>query len=176
MKSILKRTVCLAFLLHSVLITHSVASSETKSNNQKGTKFLDGNELKSILTCSIPLVSTRVDEVGFTKELRTIYGDYEFLRTDVGEPDGLLTVSSGAKKICEINLSLNREIYFSGLIKVMVISAYSGSNSWFEFYKINDDNCEHLGRTRGDKNYRVTKKLLSPEYGPRVCGKHSTRK
>lgn len=58
----------------------------------------------------------------------------------------------------------------------MVISAYSGSNSWFDFYKINDNSCEHLGRTHGNKNYRVTKKLLSSEYGSRICGKQSTSK
>jgi hypothetical protein len=130
---------------------------------------LDLNATRNILTCAPPLVSHWIQEQNFAKQFSVSYGDYEFIRTDVGEPDGKLLVKTNGNDVCEINLSLNPDIYFSAKLEVMVVSAYSGSSNWFEIYRFHNQKCELVGWT--EENSKEVKELLSENDGRRTCKK-----
>ena len=48
---------------------------------------LNTKDITALLPCAPPLISKHIDEKGFTSEVRTVYGGYDFLRTDIGDPD-----------------------------------------------------------------------------------------
>lgn len=110
-------------------------------------KALKLADVKKIISCSPPLMSHWIEEKGFAKEFAVKYGHFEFVRFDVGDPDGKLVVKENGQPICELNLSLNPDIYFSTNSRLMIFSAYSGSSSWFEIYKFTQGKCQLMGKT-----------------------------
>lgn len=159
----MKKKTRLLVLILSALLSHLDVSADQK------TKSLNSKDVQTLLPCAPPLISQWVQEMGFAKEVRVHYGVYEFRRTDVGEPDGKLKVFEGKREICSVDLSLNPKIYFSGIEKIMVVSGYSGSNNWFDFYRLKSSRCVFVGQTADDTVLNATKSLLSENDGKRIC-------
>ena len=77
------------------------------------------------------------------KEMAIELGSERFVRTDIGAPDGKLTVLRAGKKVCEIELSLIHRISaVPG--KVLLLRQFSGSGSNWMVYKYAKD-CELMG-------------------------------
>ncbi len=133
-------------------------------------KVIDVSEALSLLPCAPSLMSRVVGEAGYTHEFSTRYGEYEFVRTDVGDTEGQFTLNRGGDKICEIELGregLNFDVYFSAKLKILALSAQSGSNSWFELYRVRERSCEHLGKT--NPNSLHIRGLFDNHDGGRAC-------
>ncbi len=122
------------------------------------------------LTCAPPLISTYISEQGFATEAKLNYGSFELIRTDIGESDGKLIVKKRGKIVCDINIAMAPDIYFSGTKNLLVIARASGSNDWYSLYNLKNENCLLLGDTSKDKrSYKMVSKLLNPKNGQTIC-------
>jgi hypothetical protein len=99
------------------------------------------------ITCELSLVSHWIQERGYDKEIKITYGGYTFLRTDVGDSDGILKIlNRGNKEICNLPLSLVTDIYFSSKDTLLALNSYSGSAQFIEAFEINQEGCRLIGK------------------------------
>lgn len=139
------------------------------ASDQVSSRSLSEQEIKTLLPCAIPLISKQVIELGFSPSIQIKYGDFLLERTDIEDPDGTFTLHKKDKKICEIELSLNSDIYFSGVERLLVLTTLSGSSSGFKFYRVSELKCEFLGFTEDSKSNLLVSKLLDQNDGSRKC-------
>jgi hypothetical protein len=130
---------------------------------------LSKKQLARLVTCAAPLVSHWVQEEGFAKEVRTLYAGFEFVRTDVGDSDGRLRVSEGTTPLCDLEISLSPDVYFSARERLMIVLSYSGSGRTGTLYSLKNAKCKMLGSTSDDASYAELMRLLSESDGSRVC-------
>lgn len=131
-------------------------------------QHLSISEIKKIVTCAPPLVSHWVQEKGFTKEVVVKYGPFEITRTDVGSPDGKLSLKKSGKELCSLGLDLSPDLYLSGKDQLLVIYSYTGSSGWFSFYSLKNAKCLRLGMSK-DTDLQELKKLLDENDGSKTC-------
>jgi len=130
---------------------------------------LTTKKLASLVTCAAPLVSHWVQEEGFSKEVRTIYAGFEFVRTDVGDSEGRLRVSEGTKLLCDLEISLSPDVHFSARERLMIVLSYSGSGRTGTLYSLKNEKCNLVGSTTDDASYAELMRLLSESDGSRRC-------
>jgi hypothetical protein len=130
---------------------------------------LTTKKLASLVTCAAPLVSHWVQEEGFSKEVRTLYAGFEFVRTDVGDSDGRLRVSEGTKILCDLEISLSPDVHFSARERLMIVLSYSGSGRTGTLYSLKQSRCKMLGSTPDEASYAELIRLLSEPDGSRRC-------
>ena len=126
-------------------------------------------ELRKKVTCSAPLVSRSVEERGFAREHVVTYGEFKLMRTDVGDPDGKLTVFRKGKLLCTLPLSLSREVYLSHRDQLLIIRSITGSNQDWQLYSVEGKGCEAWGHVLSDAGHQEMLKLLSENDGNRRC-------
>ena len=96
------------------------------------------------LSCYPNLISHWNSEKGFSDKMEFKYGEIGLVRTDIGEPDGLLLVSLKGENVCEIELSLMPDIYYNSKDKLLLIYGYSGSNHFLELFSLKNG-CRYIG-------------------------------
>lgn len=125
---------------------------------------LSKQDVKSLLTCAPSLVSKQSNTADSLGKVRTEHGNMVFERTDVNEPDGVLTVSRlglDTKNICSLDLSLNDTIHYSSVLKMMIISGTSGSNQWYDVYSLDNDSCVQIGVTASEEATQGVTEILT---------------
>lgn len=85
----------------------------------------------------------QADSFGLS-EMAIELGAERFVRTDMGSPDGQLTVLRQSKKICEIEISLLGGVR-SVFGKVLLLRFDSGSGSHWDIYDYSGE-CKAIGR------------------------------
>ncbi len=110
-----------------------------------------------------------VQEEGFSKEVRTLYAGFEFVRTDVGDSDGRLRVSEGTKLLCDLEISLSPDVHFSARERLMIVLSYSGSGRTGTLYSLKNEKCNLVGSTSDDASYAELMRLLSESDRSRRC-------
>jgi hypothetical protein len=93
-------------------------------------------------------MSAQTESFGLS-EMAIELGAERFVRTDMGDPDGKLTVLRQSKKICEIQISLLSGVK-SVFGKVLLLKFDSGSGSHWDLYDYTGE-CKAIGRV-ADKN------------------------
>lgn len=106
-------------------------------------KFEPARLLKR-LTCTVSRISDHTDDHGFDTQSVTQYAGYTFIRTDIGEPDGVLTITRDGKDLCKINISLTDGIYFSTGDRLLILDTHSGSGRTLQVYDL-AKTCVELG-------------------------------
>lgn len=108
------------------------------------------SELKTKISCKPTLISRWIQEEGYGKYVDIFYGPWHLRRSDVGKPEGKLTLKKNNILICDINTDLNPDIYLSSKDMLLIISYYNGSTSGFTIYDLNR-RCKKLGILTSDK-------------------------
>lgn len=89
------------------------------------------------------------DDTGLGHEMTISLGSYRFVRTDVGNPDGTLTLVRGGKEICVVETSLLSGIKFVPSKDLMIVRFSSGSGRDYQLFQAGDiekgNQCVSLG-------------------------------
>jgi hypothetical protein len=89
------------------------------------------------------------DAVTLGHELTISIGSFRFVRTDVGDPDGTLTLVRGGKEICVVETSLLSGIRFVPSKSVLILKFSSGSGHDWQLFQAGDiergNQCVSLG-------------------------------
>lgn len=157
----------IAIIIFSLLISTQVALGAKKSPLK-----LTPSQLKSRVTCRLTPISHWVRERGFGKEVKIEYGKYRLVRTDIGEPDGKLTIELKSKNkfkpLCNIELSLVPDIYLSHKDGLLVLDGYSGSNTDLNIFDLHKG-CKHLGFIDYTDNPKLKSWLLGKSSDLKDC-------
>ena len=140
------KTIIATFL---ILIELSFAQVTLAKAIKFGLERMDGKrisfiDIKKELSCYPSLISHWNREEGFATEIKISVGNFEFLRTDVGKPDGILHIFNAGKEVCEIELSLMPDMYFNSKDRLLIISGHTGSNNFIEVFSLKEE-CRYLG-------------------------------
>ena len=76
------------------------------------------------------------DSAGLGKELTIALGSYRFIRTDVGNPDGRLTVTRGGKEICIAETSILAGIRLVPNQDILILRFDSGSGRDWQVFQM----------------------------------------
>lgn len=166
-------TIQIAFILTAMMSSISMAESREIGLDRLDSNKMKFAEIKQKLTCYPTLISHWSNEVGFSDRVTIEYGRLKLIRTDVGEPDGFLTIIKNGKKSCEIELSLMPDIYYNSKDSLLLIYGFNGSNHFIEAFKISDE-CNYVGwaplNSRKDID-EVKINWYNQSYGPNTCRK-----
>lgn len=103
------------------------------------------------------------DAVNLGHELTISIGSYRFVRTDVGDPDGTLTLIRGGKDICVVETSLLSGIRFAPSKNLMLLKFASGSGRDWQLFQTGDvergNQCVSLGLVSNKEAVEFENKL-----------------
>ena len=134
------------FLLATLpLLTSTSEAQLMKYPLNRDGKKLSKKEVLSKITCYPSLISRWIQEKGYAKSITVEYAKYRFKRTDIGDTGGTLSIFKSGKALCEIELDLVPEIFFSSKDQLLILAGYGGSNSHLDLFSIKNK-CSFLGR------------------------------
>jgi hypothetical protein len=103
------------------------------------------------------------DATSLGHEMTISIGSFRFVRTDVGDPDGTLTLTRGGKDICIVETSLLSGIRFVPSKNLMMLRFASGSGRDWQLFQAGDiergNQCVSLGLVSNKEAIEFENKL-----------------